>query len=149
MPTLFEREYENHRVIGIKPNVTEGMERVLDDEGMATSKIKKDGGKKMFFKFLANDIKLNACPFCGETNLEVGVSDNPFVVWDGAVRGERAAYVVCECGAMIKQQADVYVNYIFDDKEDIEDLKKELIDCAKQIADKWNKRTQENYIEGR
>ncbi len=39
IPTLFEREYENHRVVGIKPNVTEGMEWVLDGEGIATVKI--------------------------------------------------------------------------------------------------------------
>lgn len=26
IPTLFEREYENHKVVGIKPIVTPGME---------------------------------------------------------------------------------------------------------------------------
>ena len=41
IPTLFEREYENHKVIGIKPIVTKGMEWVLDGEGTAT--IKFDG----------------------------------------------------------------------------------------------------------
>ena len=39
IPTLFEREYENHKVIGIKPIVTPGMEWVLNDEGYATVKI--------------------------------------------------------------------------------------------------------------
>ena len=39
IPTLFEREYANHKVVGIKPNVTEGMEWVLNGEGVATVKI--------------------------------------------------------------------------------------------------------------
>lgn len=39
IPTLFEREYANHRVVGIKPNVTEGMEWVIGGEGIATVKI--------------------------------------------------------------------------------------------------------------
>lgn len=39
IPTLFEREYENHKVIGIKPNVTKGMEWVLDGKGIATVKV--------------------------------------------------------------------------------------------------------------
>ena len=29
IPTLFERVYENHRIIDIKPNITKGMEWVL------------------------------------------------------------------------------------------------------------------------
>lgn len=41
IPTLFERVYENHRVAGILPNVTEGMEWVLNGEGIAT--VKYDG----------------------------------------------------------------------------------------------------------
>jgi hypothetical protein len=41
IPTLFEREFSNHKVVGIKPNVTEGMEWVLEGEGIAT--IKLDG----------------------------------------------------------------------------------------------------------
>lgn len=41
IPTLFERVYENHKIVDIKPNVTEGMEWVLEGEGIAT--IKKDG----------------------------------------------------------------------------------------------------------
>lgn len=41
IPTLFEREYENHKVIGIKPIVTPGMQWVLDGEGEAT--LKMDG----------------------------------------------------------------------------------------------------------
>jgi hypothetical protein len=39
IPTLFEREYTNHKVAGIKPNVTEGLEWVLEGKGMATEKI--------------------------------------------------------------------------------------------------------------
>lgn len=39
IPTLFEREYANHRVVGIKPNVTKGMEWVLEGKGVATVKI--------------------------------------------------------------------------------------------------------------
>ena len=41
IPTLFEREYANHKVIGIKPIVTEGMEWVIDGKGVAT--VKFDG----------------------------------------------------------------------------------------------------------
>ena len=41
IPTLFEREYKDHKVIGIKPVVTDGMEWVLNGEGEAT--IKMDG----------------------------------------------------------------------------------------------------------
>lgn len=39
IPTLFERVYENHKVVDILPKVTEGMEWVLDGEGVATVKI--------------------------------------------------------------------------------------------------------------
>lgn len=39
IPTLFEREFDNHKVIGIKPIVTPGMEWVLDGEGEATLKL--------------------------------------------------------------------------------------------------------------
>lgn len=39
IPTLFERVFENHKKIGIKPNVTEGMEWVLNGEGVATIKV--------------------------------------------------------------------------------------------------------------
>ena len=39
IPTLFERVYENHRIVDIKPNITEGMEWVLNGEGIATVKI--------------------------------------------------------------------------------------------------------------
>lgn len=39
IPTLFEREYANHKIIGIKPIVTKGMEWVLKGEGVATIKI--------------------------------------------------------------------------------------------------------------
>jgi len=41
IPTLFERQYENHKVVGISPKVTEGMEWVLNGEGVAT--VKMDG----------------------------------------------------------------------------------------------------------
>lgn len=39
IPTLFEREYKNHKVVGIRPIVTPGMEWVLDGDGTATVKI--------------------------------------------------------------------------------------------------------------
>lgn len=39
IPTLFEREYKNHKVVGINPNVTPGMEWVLKGEGKATVKV--------------------------------------------------------------------------------------------------------------
>ena len=38
IPTLFERVYENHKIVDILPNVTEGMEWVLAGEGLATLK---------------------------------------------------------------------------------------------------------------
>lgn len=41
IPTLFERQFENGKVIGITPNVTPGMEWVLEGKGIAT--IKMDG----------------------------------------------------------------------------------------------------------
>ena len=41
IPTLFERVYEGHRIVGILPNVTPGCEWVLKGEGEAT--IKYDG----------------------------------------------------------------------------------------------------------
>jgi hypothetical protein len=41
IPTLFERVYENHKIVDILPNVTGGMEWVLDGEGVAT--VKWDG----------------------------------------------------------------------------------------------------------
>ena len=41
IPTLFTRVYENHKIVGILSKVTEGMEWVLDGEGIAT--IKWDG----------------------------------------------------------------------------------------------------------
>lgn len=39
IPTLFEREYANHRVVGITDKVCPGMEWVLEGEGTATVKI--------------------------------------------------------------------------------------------------------------
>jgi hypothetical protein len=41
IPTLFERVYENHKIVDILPNVTVGMEWVLDGDGIAT--VKCDG----------------------------------------------------------------------------------------------------------
>lgn len=41
IPTLFERVYENHKVVGITNKVTPGMEWVLAGEGIAT--VKFDG----------------------------------------------------------------------------------------------------------
>lgn len=41
IPTLFERVFENHRVVGITEKVTPGMEWVLEGDGFAT--IKWDG----------------------------------------------------------------------------------------------------------
>lgn len=38
IPTLFERVYENHKIVDILPNVTPGMEWVLNGEGIATVK---------------------------------------------------------------------------------------------------------------
>ena len=39
IPTLFERVYENHKIVDILPNVTDGMQWVLEGEGIATVKI--------------------------------------------------------------------------------------------------------------
>ena len=39
IPTLFEREFKNHKVVGITPKVTPGLECVLDGKGVATEKI--------------------------------------------------------------------------------------------------------------
>ena len=39
IPTLFERRFEGHRVVEVLPNVTPGMEWVLEGEGDATIKI--------------------------------------------------------------------------------------------------------------
>lgn len=39
IPTLFERAYDNHKVIECLPNVIKGMEWVLDGDGIATVKI--------------------------------------------------------------------------------------------------------------
>lgn len=41
IPTLFEREFSNHKVVSIKPIVTPGLEWVLRGEGVAT--LKYDG----------------------------------------------------------------------------------------------------------
>jgi len=39
IPTLFERVFKNHTIVGISAYVTEGMEWVLNGEGEATVKI--------------------------------------------------------------------------------------------------------------
>ena len=39
IPTLFKREFEGHKIINVLPEVVEGMEWVLDGEGIATVKI--------------------------------------------------------------------------------------------------------------
>lgn len=41
IPTLFKREFENHRAVKVLPEVTEGFEWVLNGEGIAT--VKYDG----------------------------------------------------------------------------------------------------------
>lgn len=39
IPTLFKREFEDHKVVRVLPEVTEGMEWVLEGEGIATEKL--------------------------------------------------------------------------------------------------------------
>ena len=39
IPTLFERVYENHKIVDILPSVTKGMEWVLEGKGIATLKV--------------------------------------------------------------------------------------------------------------
>jgi len=41
IPTLFEREFEGHKIVRTTPNVTPGLEWVLEGEGFAT--VKYDG----------------------------------------------------------------------------------------------------------
>lgn len=41
IPTLFEREYKDHKVVKVLPKVHPGMEWVLEGEGIAT--VKYDG----------------------------------------------------------------------------------------------------------
>lgn len=36
IPTLFERKFENHKIVDCLPNVTPGLEWVLEGEGTAT-----------------------------------------------------------------------------------------------------------------
>lgn len=58
IPTLFQRKFEGHHVVGTLPIVTEGMEWVLDGEGIAT--VKWDGAccmihnEKFFKRYDAN-----------------------------------------------------------------------------------------------
>ncbi len=42
IPTLFEREFKNHKVVGIYPKVTSGLEYILKDENVIAT-IKFDG----------------------------------------------------------------------------------------------------------
>ena len=71
IPTLFNRIYENHKVVGIEPTVTSGMEWVLRGEGIATVKI--DGsccavmGGRMYKRYDAKKGKkppVGAIPCC-------------------------------------------------------------------------------------
>lgn len=71
IPTLFERIYENHKVVGITEKVTPGMEWVLDGEGTAT--VKWDGsccaiidGKfyKRYDAKKGRKVPANAIPCC-------------------------------------------------------------------------------------
>lgn len=39
IPTLFEKVYENHKIVDVFPKVTPGMKWVLQGEGVATVKI--------------------------------------------------------------------------------------------------------------
>ncbi len=39
IPTLFKREFKNHKVYSISPEITQGMEWVLKGEGVATEKM--------------------------------------------------------------------------------------------------------------
>ena len=39
IPTLFKRKFANHKVVKVFPEITPGMEWVLDGEGIATEKI--------------------------------------------------------------------------------------------------------------
>ena len=62
IPTLFERTFKEHNVVEIKPNVTKGMEWVLDGKGEATLKI--DGtcscilNGEFYKRYDAKDVKV-------------------------------------------------------------------------------------------
>lgn len=71
IPTLFERVFENHKVVGITDKVTPGMEWVLKGEGIAT--VKLDGaccaiiGGKLYKRYDAKKGKkppADAIPCC-------------------------------------------------------------------------------------
>ena len=71
IPTLFERVYENHRIVDILPKVTPGMEWVLEGKGQAT--VKYDGsccaiiGGKFYKRYDAKNGKkppVGAIPCC-------------------------------------------------------------------------------------
>lgn len=53
IPTLFKREFENHRVVKVLPEVTPGFEWVLRGEGVAT--VKYDGSCAMIWDY--KDVK--------------------------------------------------------------------------------------------
>lgn len=61
IPTLFKREFDGHKIVGITPEVLGGMEWVLDGEGIAT--IKWDGsccaiiGGKFYVRYDAKNGK--------------------------------------------------------------------------------------------
>lgn len=95
IPTLFERVYENHKVVGITEKVTPGMEWVLNGEGVATVKIDgsctmvKDG--QLYKRYDAKKVKrppvgaISCCepdPVTGHWPHWVKVSaDNPADKW--------------------------------------------------------------------
>lgn len=72
IPTLFEKVYENHKFVGITPNIMNGMEWVLNGEGVAT--VKYDGSccaiidNKFYKRYDAKRGKIppkGAIPCCG------------------------------------------------------------------------------------
>ena len=78
IPTLFERIYENHKIVGITEKVTPGFEWVLDGEGIAT--VKFDGSccaiidgvfYKRFDAKKGRKIPADAIP-CGEPDAITG-----------------------------------------------------------------------------
>ena len=57
IPTLFERTYENHRVVGISDKVCPGMEWVLAGEGVATVKIGGMMPRRARNRFRGGDVR--------------------------------------------------------------------------------------------
>ena len=71
IPTLFQREFEGHRVVSISPEPLKGFEWVLEEEGIATEKL--DGsccaviGGKFYRRYDAKQGKIppaDAIPCC-------------------------------------------------------------------------------------